>query len=68
MKYLPTSFAARLALLGLAALLVFGNCGQNVYRVLGPGTTAGQVSQLRRLNDSLHTEFRALRAIAQRRV
>ena len=63
MNHLPTSSAARLALLGLAALLVFGNCGRNVYRVLGPGTTAGQVSRLRRLNDSLRTEYQALHGL-----
>ena len=63
MNRLPTISAARLALLGLAALLVFGNCSQNVYRVLGPGTTAQQVSQLRRLNDSVHTAFQTLRGL-----
>ena len=53
MKGLPTISAARLALLGLAALLVFGNCSQNVYRVLGSGTTVAQVTRLRRLDDSV---------------
>ncbi|MDO7885974.1 hypothetical protein [Hymenobacter cheonanensis] len=63
MKRLPKISAARLALLGLAALLVFGNCTQNVYRVLGPGVTVEQVSQLRRLDDSVHTKFQALRGL-----
>jgi len=63
MKGLPTISTARLALLGLAALLVFGNCSQSVYRVLGPGTTVAQVNRLRRFNDSVHTEFRALRGL-----
>lgn len=63
MNHLPTISAARLALLGLAALLVFGNCSQNVYRVLGPGTTVAQVNRLRRLDDSVHTEFLALHGL-----
>jgi hypothetical protein len=63
MKGLPTISAARLALLGLAALLVFGNCSQNVYRVLGPGTTVAQVTRLRRLDDSVQAEFQALRGL-----
>jgi hypothetical protein len=58
-KRLPTFSSAPLVLLGLAALLVFGNCSQNVYQVLGPGTTARQVSQLKQLNDSVYAEYRA---------
>jgi len=58
MNRLPNTSAARLALLGLAALLVFGNCSKNVYRVLGPGTTAQQVAQLKRLNDSVYARYR----------
>jgi hypothetical protein len=60
-KRLPTLSAAPLVLLGLAALLVFGNCSQNVYRVLGPGTTAQQVRQLKLLNDSVQVHYRAAR-------
>jgi hypothetical protein len=63
MKGLSTISAARLVLLGLAALLVFGNCSQNVYRALGPGVTTQQANQLRRLNDSVHTAFQTLRGL-----
>ena len=63
MNRLPTISTARLALLGLAALLVFGNCGRNAYRVLGPDITTQQVNRLRRLNDSVHTEFLALHGL-----
>lgn len=59
MSYLTTHSTARLALVGLAALLVFGNCAQNVYRVLGPGTTAQQVAQLKRLDDSVRIQYEA---------
>ncbi|QKG58020.1 hypothetical protein GKZ68_16175 [Hymenobacter sp. BRD128] len=59
MKRLGTPAATRLALLGLVALLVFGNCAQNVYRVLGPGTTPQQVAQLKRLNDSVSAQYQA---------
>ncbi|MGI4870515.1 MAG: hypothetical protein ACRYFX_04975 [Janthinobacterium lividum] len=41
-------------LLALVALLVFGNCSKNIYRVLGPGTTSAQVTRLKRLNDSIY--------------
>jgi hypothetical protein len=54
---------ARLALLGLAALMVFGNCSHNVYRVLGPGTTVAQVTRLRHFDDSVHTAYQALRGL-----
>lgn len=53
--YLPV----QLLLLGLVTLLLFGNCSQNVYRVLGPGTTAQQVRRLKQLNDSLVTAHQA---------
>jgi hypothetical protein len=59
MKGLFARTPAQLILLGLLTLLVFGNCSQNVYRVLGPGTTAHQVGQLKRLNDSVYTAYRA---------
>jgi hypothetical protein len=59
MKCLLTGSPAQLLLLGLVALLLFGNCSQNVYRVLGPGTTAQQVSRLKQLNDSVHTAYEA---------
>lgn len=50
MKRLANICSARLTLVGLAALLVFGNCSQNAYRVLGPGTTREQVNQLRQVD------------------
>jgi hypothetical protein len=59
MKRLLTCSPAQLLLLGLVALLLFGNCSQNVYRVLGPGTTAQQVRRLKRLDDSLVTAYQA---------
>jgi len=59
MNLLPKPSPARLLLLGLVALLLFGNCSQNVYRVLGPGTTAQQVRRLKQLNDSLAVAYQA---------
>lgn len=63
MNRLPTISTARLALLGLAALLVFGNCAQNVYRVLGPGTTVEQVNRLRHFDDSVQARYQTLRGL-----
>lgn len=59
MKRFADLTAAQLALVGLVVLLVFGNCTQNVYRVLGPGTTTRQVAQLKRLNDSVSAQYEA---------
>ena len=39
-----------LLLLPLLAVLLFGNCSRNVYRLLGPGTTPTQVARLKELN------------------
>jgi len=58
MKSLLTCAPAQLLLLGLVALLLFGNCSQNVYRVLGPGTTPQQVSQLRALERTTRQAYR----------
>lgn len=48
-----------LLLLPLLAVLLFGNCSQNVYRVLGPGTTPAQVAQLKHLNSKTSTDYQA---------
>lgn len=58
MKSLPRLRPAHVLLLGLVALLLFGNCSQNVYRVLGPGTTPQQVSQLRELERTTRQAYR----------
>lgn len=58
MKWLANGSPARLALTGLAALLVFGNCSQNVYRVLGPGVTVEQVNQLRQVDRAVGQAYR----------
>lgn len=59
MKCLAHFAVARLALLGLAALLVFGNCSQNVYWALGPGVTVEQATQLRQLDRTFRQAYRA---------
>jgi hypothetical protein len=48
-----------LLLLPLLAVLLFGNCSQNVYRVLGPGTTPAQVAQLQELDRNAVAAYRA---------
>ncbi|MBF9141820.1 hypothetical protein [Hymenobacter properus] len=48
-----------LLLLPLLAVLLFGNCSQNVYRVLGPGTTPAQVAQLKELDHNAETAYQA---------
>lgn len=46
-------------LLPLLAVLLFGNCSQNVYRVLGPGTTPAQVARLAELDSSAAAAYQA---------
>ncbi|UOQ98949.1 hypothetical protein MUN81_05515 [Hymenobacter sp. 5317J-9] len=46
-------------LLPLLAVLLFGNCAQNVYRVLGPGTTPAQVARLKQINEETSAAYRA---------
>ncbi|MBD2724395.1 hypothetical protein [Hymenobacter armeniacus] len=48
-----------LLLLPLLAVLLFGNCAQNVYRVLGPGTTPAQVAQLKQINEQTSSAYQA---------
>ena len=48
-----------LLLLPLLAVLLFGNCSQNVYRVLGPGTTPAQVARLKQLNSRTAADYEA---------
>ena len=54
MKRPPLPF---LLLLPLLAVLLFGNCSQNVYRVLGAGTTPAQVARLRQLNTETYAAY-----------
>ena len=48
-----------LLLLPLLAVLLFGNCARNAYRLLGPGTTPAQVAHLQRLNNNATVEYQA---------
>ena len=54
-----SSHTPQLLLLALVAMLLFGNCARNVYRLLGPGTTPAQVGQLKQLDTAASAAYRA---------
>lgn len=46
-----------LLLLPLLGVLLIGNCGKNVYRLLGPSTTPAQVARLKQLNSDASAAY-----------
>ncbi|OGX90827.1 hypothetical protein [Hymenobacter coccineus] len=48
-----------LLLLPLLVVLLFGNCGRNVYDAVGPGATPAQITQLKKLSQETNAAYNA---------